>query len=202
MYSSTNTSTNVQGKKKEEKRGEQKAIEVFISGEGRERKREGIYQLYYQSVKKMARAKVISLSRIWYTIIVVLIHLILVYFGIQQCYYNDRLLWPKSFSSARFELLFEKLCLITSLVLLFIFIYPALFHIGNYANDNHQLTINDLKNNKNSLYLNLWKHSFALSSTLHLIMSFLILISTVLIHAKQIMVGLKDSGKYFVIKKD
>jgi hypothetical protein len=169
--------------------------------EKRERdKREGIYQLYYQSVREMARAKLISLSRIWYTIIVVLIHLILVYFGIQQCYYNDRLLWPKSYSSAKFELLFEKLCLIISLLLLFIFIYPALFHIGNYANDNQQLTINDLKTNKNSLYSNLWKHSFALSSTLHLIMSFLILISTILIHAKQIMVGLKDSGKFYQIE--
>ncbi len=145
----------------------------------------------------MARAKLISLSRIWYTIIVVLIHLILVYFGIKQCYFNDRLLWPKSFSSARFELLFEKLCLVTSLLLLFIFIYPALFHIGNYANDNEQITINDLKTNKISLYTNLWKHSFALSSTLHLIMSFLILISTILIHSKQITVGLKDSGKLF-----
>jgi hypothetical protein len=186
-------------KEEEEEKREhkQKAIEVFISGTGEEEKREGIYQLYYQSVKQMARAKLISLSRIWYTIIVVLIHLTLVYFGIQQCYYNDRLLWPKSFSSARFELLFEKLCLVTSLLLLFIFIYPALFHIGNYANDNEQITINDLKTNKISLYTNLWKHSFALSSTLHLIMSFLILISTILIHSKQITVGLKDSGKLF-----
>jgi hypothetical protein len=94
------------------------------------------------------------------------------------------------------ELLIEKLCLLISLVLLFLFLYPALFRIGNYANDNQQLTINDLKQRKISLYSNLWKHSFALSSTLHLIMSFLIIISTVLIHARQMNVGLKDSGNF------
>ena len=148
----------------------------------------------------MAQTKLISLSRIWYTIIVVLIHLILVYFGIKQCYFNDRLLWPKAFSStSKFELLFEKFCLLISLILLFIFIYPALFYIGNYSNDNQQLTINDLRQTKYSLYSNLWKHSFSLSSTLHLIMSFLIIISTVLIHAKQTYVGLKDSGKYLIL---
>jgi len=142
----------------------------------------------------MARAKVISLSRIWYTILVVLIHLILVYFGIKQCYYNDRLLWPKSFSSPKYELLIEKLCLLLSLLLLFIFIYPSLFHIGNYSNDNQQITLDNIKKPKSSLYLNFWQHSFSLSSTLHLIMSFLILISTLLIHSKQIIVGLKDSS--------
>jgi len=53
MYSSTNTSTNVQGKKKEEKRGEQKAIEVFISGEGRERReRAHLNWITSQSKKK------------------------------------------------------------------------------------------------------------------------------------------------------
>ncbi len=145
----------------------------------------------------MVRAKLISLSRIWYTIIVVLIHLILVYFGIKQCYFNDRLLWPKTFSSPKFELLIEKLCLLLSLVLLFIFIYPSLFEIGNYSNDNQQLTLNNLKQTKLSLYSNIWQHSFSLSSTLHLIMSFLIIISTVLIHAKQSIVGLKDSGQFF-----
>jgi len=144
----------------------------------------------------MARAKLISLSRIWYTIIVVLIHLILVYFGIKQCYFNDRLLWPKSFSSPKIELLIEKLCLLLSLLLLFIFIYPALFHIGNYSNDNQQITLDNFKKTKQSLYLNLWRHCFSLSSTLHLIMSFLILISTLLIHSKQIIVGLKDSGNF------
>jgi hypothetical protein len=159
-----------------------------------EREREGISQLYYQSVKKMARTKLISLSRIWYTIIIVLIHLILVYFGIKQCYLNDRLSWPKSSSLPKFELLIEKIFLLISLVLLFIFIYPALFHIGNFSNDHQQLTINDLRQNGLSLYSNLWRHSFALSSTLHLIMSFFIIISTVLIHSKQIIVGLKDSG--------
>jgi len=145
----------------------------------------------------MARTKLISLSRIWYTILVVLIHLILVYFGIKQCYFNDRLLWPKSFPSPKIELLIEKLCLLISLVLLFIFIYPSLFEIGNYSNDNKQLTLNNLKRSNIPLYSNLWKHSFALSSTLHLIMSFLIIISTVLIHAKQIVVGIKDSGNIF-----
>ena len=173
---------------------------MFIRTSERERekgKREGIYQLYYQSVKKMARNKLISLSRLWYTILVVLIHLILVYFGLKQCYWNDRLLWPKSYSSARIELLIEKLCLITSIILLFIFIYPALFPIGNYANDDQQITLEQFKRNKTSVYSTLWKHSFSLSSTLHLIMSFLIVISTVLLHAKQIMVGLKDSGKEF-----
>jgi hypothetical protein len=196
MYSSTNTSINVR-KKTEKSKNER---EVFIRK--REKETRGhIYQLYYQSVKKMARAKLISLSRIWYTIIVVLIHLILVYFGIKQCYFNDRLLWPKSFSSPKFELLIEKLCLLISLILLFIFIYPALFQIGNYSNDNQQLTLENLKKTKISLYLNLWRHSFSLSSTLHLIMSFLILISTVLIHSKQIIVGLKDSGYYYSLNK-
>ena len=149
----------------------------------------------------MARAKFISLSRIWYTIIVIVIHLILIYFGIKYCYFNDQLPWPKSSSSSspKFELLIQKICVLTSLILLFIFIYPALFHIGNLSNDNQQLIIynfnrNDLRKSKRSLCTSLWHHCFSLSSTLHLIMSFLLLISTVLIDAKQIMVGLKDSG--------
>ncbi|CAF3783271.1 unnamed protein product [Rotaria sordida] len=148
----------------------------------------------------MIRTKLISLSRIWYTIIVVIIHLILVYFGIKQCYFNDSLPWPKSsLSSPKFELLIEKICLLTSLVLLFIFIYPALFQIGNLSNDNKQLTINDLNENhtkisKKSLCTSFWNHSFSLSNTLHLTMSFLIIISPLLIDAKQIMVGLKDSA--------
>ncbi|CAF3319670.1 unnamed protein product [Rotaria socialis] len=145
----------------------------------------------------MARTELISLSRIWYTIIVVLIQLILVFFGIKQCYYNDRLPWPISASSPKYELLIQKICLLISLVLLLIFIYPALFKIGNFSNDNEQLTIDALEKNDISLWSNLWRHCFPLSSTLHLIMSFLIIISTVLIHAKQIMVGLKDSGKHF-----
>lgn len=179
-----------------------KTIEVFIRqrqrSEARERqkkKRNGIsYQLYYQSVKKMARAKLISLSRIWYTIIVLLIHLILVYFGIKQCYFNDRLLWPKTSSSPKFELLIEKFCVLFSLILLLIFLYPSLFQIGNYSNDNKQLNRDHMKKFHHSFMSNLWQHSFALSSTLHLIMSFLILISTLLIHGKEIKVGLKDSG--------
>ncbi|UJR10611.1 hypothetical protein I4U23_014808 [Adineta vaga] len=149
----------------------------------------------------MAQAKFISLSRIWYTIIVVLIHLILIYFGIKYCYFNDQLPWPKSslLSSPKFELLIQKICVLTSLILLFLFIYPALFRIGNLANDNQQLTIHDFNRNhlpksKRSLCTSLWHHCFSLSSTLHLIMSFLLLISTVLIDAKQIMVGLKDSA--------
>jgi len=162
------------------------------------KKREGTSQLDYQSVKKrkMVRVKLISLSRLWYTIIVVLIHLILIYFGIKQCYFNDRLLWPKSNSSPKLELIIQKICLLMSLVLLFIFIYPALFKIGNFSNDNQQLTITDLKQSQIDTYSNLWQHCFSLSSTLHLIMSFLIIISTLLIHAKQIMGGLKDSGKF------
>ncbi|CAF0868536.1 unnamed protein product [Rotaria sordida] len=142
----------------------------------------------------MARIELISLSRIWYTIIVVLIHLILVYFGIKQCYFNDRLPWPISSSSPKFELLIQKICLLMSFVLLLIFIYPALFKIGNFSNDKQQLTIDDLKRTEISLCSKLWQHCFSLSSTLHLIMSFLIIISTVLIHAKQIMVGLKNSA--------
>lgn len=113
----------------------------------------------------------------------------------KQCYIHDRLIWPKSSSSARIELFIEKLCLITSIIFLIIFIYPALFPIGNYANDNEQITLDQLKRPRKSFYSILWKHSFALSSSLHLIMSFLILISTVLLYAKQIMFGLKDSGK-------
>ncbi|UJR35227.1 hypothetical protein I4U23_027992 [Adineta vaga] len=142
----------------------------------------------------MARVKLISLSRLWYTIIVVLIHLILIYYGIKQCYFNDRLLWPKSSPSPKFELLIQKICLLTSMILLFVFIYPSLFQIGNYANDHQQLTKIDLKQSNKDIFAQLWQHSFSLSSTLHLIMSFLILISTVLIHAKQIMVGIKDAA--------
>ena len=154
----------------------------------------------YSFSEAMVRAKFISLSRIWYTIFVVIIHLILIYFGIKQCYFNDQLLWPKSSSSSpKIELLIQKICLLTALVLLFIFIYPALFQIGNFSNDNQQLTSKDFNKNhpkklKTSLCASLWHHCFSLSSTLHLMMSFLIIISTVLIDAKQIMVGLKDSG--------
>jgi hypothetical protein len=148
----------------------------------------------------MVRAKFISLSRIWYTIFVVVIHLILFFFGIKQCYFNDQLLWPKSSSSPKIELLVQKICLLTSFILLFIFIYPALFKIGNLSNDNQLLTIKDFNKNhrrktKSSLCTSLWQHCFSLSSTLHLSMSFLIIISTSLIDAKQIMVGLKDSGR-------
>lgn len=201
MYSSLNTGTYVWERKKttgkEKREREQKREKCSLERERKKERRGHIYQLYYQSVKKMARAKLLSLSRIWYTIIVVLIHLILVYFGIKQCYYNDRLFWPKTISSSKIELLIEKFCLLISLLLLFIFIYPSLFHIGNYSNDNQKITLNHFEETKNlSLYSKLWKYSFALSSTLHLIMSFLIIISTVLIHAKQITIGLKDSGEF------
>lgn len=146
----------------------------------------------------MARSQLISLSRLWYTLGVLSIQLILVYFGIKQCYANDRLPWPKS-SSPKVELFIQKICLLTSLVLLGVFIYPSLFRIRNLANDEQQLTINDFppqarKQSKSSLCSSLWHHCFALSSTLHLIISFLIVISTVLIDGKQMMVGLKDSG--------
>jgi len=179
-----------------------KARKTFIR---EKRKKNGhiamVLSVRYSFSEAMVRAKFISLSRLWYTIIVVIIHLILLYFGIKQCYFNDRLLWPKSSSSSspKIELLIQKICLLISLVLLFIFIYPALFQIGNLSNDNQQLTIKDfnknhLKKHKTSLCTSLWHHCFSLSSTLHLVMSFLIIISTVLIDAKQIMVGLKDSG--------
>lgn len=147
----------------------------------------------------MARTKLISLSRLWYTILIVIIHLILVYFGIKQCYFHERFNWPKAFSSLRFELFLEKFSLFISMILLLIFIYPALFHIGNYANDNKQLTIHHLRQSKCSLYRTLWEHSFSLSSNLHLIMSFLILISSMLIRAKQFYLGLKDSGRFSII---
>ncbi|CAF3205773.1 unnamed protein product [Rotaria socialis] len=146
----------------------------------------------------MVRAKFISLSRIWYAIIIVIIHLTLVYFGIKQCYFNDSLPWPKSTSlSPKFELLIQKICLLTSLVLLFLFIYPALFKIGNLSNDNQQLKINHfdetrIGKSKKSICISFWNHFFSLSSTLHLTMSFLIIISSLLIDAKQIMVGLKN----------
>lgn len=158
-----------------------------------------VLSVSYSLIEAMVRAKLISLSRLWYTIIVLLIQIVLIYFGIKQCYFNDRLLWPKSFSSSsspKIELLIQKISLLTALILLFIFIFPALFHIGNYSNDHRQITIKDLKKKqtKSSLCASLWHHCFSLSSTLHLTMSFLIIISTVLIDAKQIMVGLKDSG--------
>ena len=168
-----------------------------------EEKRSGhivvLLSVSYTFNQEMVRTKFISLSRIWYTICVVIIHLTLVYFGIKQCYFNDRLPWPRSSSSAKFELMIQKICLLTSLVLLFIFVYPSLFRIGNLANDEQQLTINELSKSANrkskaSLCTSLWHHCFALSSSLHLVMSFLIIISTALIDAKQIMVGLKDSG--------
>ena len=160
-----------------------------------------ISQLFCFLRQAMVRAKFISLSRIWYTILIVIVHLILLVFGMKQYLFNDRLIWPKSSSSSpMIELLVQKICLITSSVLLVMFIYPALFQIGNLPNDHHQLTIRDLtktpgKKAKISLCLSLWHHCFSLSSTLHLLMSFLLIISTVLIDAKQILVGLKDSGR-------
>ena len=149
----------------------------------------------------MVRAKFISLSRIWYTIFIVAIQLILLYFGMKQYFFNDRLIWPKSSSSTpTMELLVQRICLIASFIVLLIFIYPALFQIGNLSNDHRQLTIKDFsqisgKKAKISLCRSLWHHCFSLSSTLHLLMSFLLAISTTLIDAKQILVGLKDSGK-------
>ncbi len=198
MHLFISTSANIQEKERERA----KARKTFIR---EKRKKNGhitmVLSVSYSFSEAMVRAKFISLSRLWYTIIVVIIHLILVYFGIKQCYFNDRLLWPKSSlsSSPKIELLIQKICLLISLILLFIFIYPALFKIGNLSNDNQQLTTKDfnknyLKKSKTSLCTSLWHHCFSLSSTLHLVMSFLIIISTVLIDAKQIMVGLKDSG--------
>ena len=176
---------------------------IHLEGEKREDIRIYTYQLYHQSVSKMARTKLISLSRLWYTLIIVFIHIILVYFGIKQCYFHERLIWPKTFALLKFELFFEKFCLIISLILLIVFIYPALFQIGNYANDNKQITSQHLKAKHFSFYPILWKYSFSLSSTLHLIMSFLILISTMLIHAKQFYAGAKDSGSrdFVIIQK-
>jgi len=200
MYLSRSTSTDIY-EGKNEKRNRAKREKCSL--ERKERKAvisQWCYQLSYSFSEDMVHAKFISLSRIWYTIIVLIIHLILVYFGIKQCYFNDQLPWPRSSSSSpKFELLIQKICLLTSLVLLFIFLYPALFKIGNLSNDNQQLTIHDLnkkhlKKSRTSLCSSLWHHCFSLSSTLHLTMSFLIIISTVLIDAKQIMVGLKDSG--------
>jgi hypothetical protein len=191
------------------KKKESKSKNVFIR-EKREKSADisMVLSIGYSFSEAMVRAKFISLSRIWYTIIVVIIHLILLYFGIKQCYFNDRLLWPKSSSSSppKIELLIQKICLLTSLILLFIFIYPSLFQIGNLSNDHQQLTIKDLNKNhitkpKTSLCTSLWHHSFSLSSTLHLLMSFLIIISTVLIDAKQIMVGLKDSGRNSFLRR-
>jgi hypothetical protein len=196
MYLFLCTSANIWEKRRRRRR-KQKRGKCSLD---RKKRRAGISELYYQLSESMVRAKFISLPRIWYTIIVVIIHLILIYFGIKQCYFNDRLIWPKTSSSPKFELLIQKICLLTSLVLLFIFIYPALFKIGNLSNDNQSLTFNDLNKNyfkksKTSLCTSLWHHCFSLSSTLHLIMSFLIIISTALIDAKQIMVGLKESGR-------
>ena len=157
---------------------------------------EGTSQFHYQSVGgEMARPKLISLSRVWYTMIVVLIHLILVYYGIKQCYFNDHLPWPRSSSSPHVELLIQKLCLLSSAVLLILFIYPALFRIGNFSNDQQHLTIDEIKDTKLSICFHVWHHCFSLSSTLHLAMSFLILLSTVLIHARQVTSGTKDLGK-------
>lgn len=148
----------------------------------------------------MAQTKFISLSRLWYTIFVVLIQFILIFFGIKQCYTNDSLPWPKSLSSPRIELFIQKICLLTSLVLLIVFIYPALFRIRNFANDQEQLTLDYFHRKssnrwKRSLCATLWHHGFALSSLLHLLMSFLIIISSLLIDAKQIIAGFKDSGR-------
>ena len=184
--------------------GRKRAIarEVFIRGEEEEEKNDGhiaiVLSVSWILWKAMARSQLISLSRLWYTLGVLSIQLVLVYFGIKQCYANDRLPWPKS-SPPKVELFIQKICLLTSLVLLGIFIYPSLFRIRNLANDEQQLTINDFppqarKQSKSSLCTSLWHHCFALSSTLHLIISFLIVISTVLIDGKQMMVGLKDSG--------
>ena len=193
---------------KERRRREHKREKCSL---GRKKAKSGhirtVLSVSYSFSEDMVRAKFISLSRIWYTIIVIIIHLILVYFGIKQCYFNDRLPWPKSssLSPPTFELLIQKICLLSSVILLFIFIYPALFQIGNFSNDNQQLTMNDLNKNhltksKKSLSTSLWHHCFSLSSTLHLSMSFLIIISNVLIDAKQIMIGLKDSGRDCFIK--
>lgn len=198
MHSFMNTSTNKWEKRHQKKA---KARKVFIR---EKREKSGhmviVLSVSYLFIEEMVRAKFISLSRIWYTVVVVLVHLILVYFGIKQCYFNDSLPWPKtSTSSPKLELLIQKICLLSSLVLLFVFIYPALFKIGNLSNDNQQLKINDMhknhmKKSKTSLFRSFWNNCFSLSSTLHLTMSFLIIISTALIDAKQIMVGLKDSG--------
>ena len=176
--------------RREEKReGEKCSLEWEVGNEGTS-------QFHYQSVGgEMARPKLISLSRVWYTLIVVLIHLILVYYGIKQCYFNDHLPWPTSAPSPQLELLIQKLCLLSSAVLLVLFIYPALFRIGNFSNDHQHLTINEIKDTKLSICFHLWHHCFSLSSTLHLAMSFLILLSTVLIHARQVTTGSKDLGK-------
>lgn len=152
----------------------------------------------------MARAQFLSLSRLWYTLFIVLIQLVLIYFGIKLCYINDRVPWPKSMAPPKFELFFQKISLLTALFLLIIFIYPSLFRINNFANDQKTLKVEHHQNEstkkpRSSLCSTVWQHCFALSSSLHLIMSYLIVISTVLIDAKQILVGIKDSSKFILI---
>ena len=149
----------------------------------------------------MAQTKFLSLSRLWYTIFVVSIHFILLYFSIKLCYINDRLPWSKPLP--KIELFFQKISLLTSIVLLLIFIYPSLFRIRNFANDEQTLTIEDFeKKSRHSFCSSLWRHCFSLSSTLHLTMSFLIVISPILIDAKQISIGLKDSSKSEEIERN
>ena len=131
----------------------------------------------------MARPKLISLSRLWYTLLVVGIHLILLYFGFKQLDFHDRL------SSLKWESMVQRTCLVLSSVLLVLFIYPSLFHIGNFSNDDRQLTLKDLKSGESASLKDLWHHWFSLSASLHLIMSFFILISPLLIQSKQMLIS-------------
>lgn len=131
----------------------------------------------------MARPKLISLSRLWYTLLVVGIHLILLYFGFKQLDFHDRL------SSLKWESVVQRACLLLSSILLVIFIYPSLFHIGNFSNDDRQLTLKDLKPGESPSLKDLWHHWCSLSGSLHLMMSFFILISPLLIQSKKMLIS-------------
>ena len=143
----------------------------------------------------MAWPKFISLSRLWYTLIVVLIHLILVYVGLKQHYFYANLARSSS-SPIKYELLIQKVFLIVSIIILPLFTYPALFRVGNFANDNRSLTMVDLRKRKLTSVKDFWHHSYSFSSSLHLFMSFLVLVSPMLVQSKQITMIFKDTGNF------
>ena len=171
---------------------------VFIGRKRREEKRRSdtsslsvlSVSFGYERQLLMAQMKFISLSRLWYTFLVVTVQTILIVNG-----FRENFPWPKTFSSTQIDLILQKLSLVSCSVLLVVFIYPSLFRIENFANDQRQLTFEHLENkSKRSFCSNLWQNCFALSSFLHLLMSFLLIISDLLIDGRRILAGSKDSG--------
>ncbi|CAF1161490.1 unnamed protein product [Didymodactylos carnosus] len=158
----------------------------------------------------------LHLWRLWYAIITTIIHILLIYANTEKTLYYERVQWQTNppYIIPKIELFLQKLFLLISTLVLIAFVYPGLFAVNNNANDGVKLTINGLiktissktklltDNSSISLAFILWKHCFSISGTLHLLMSWSILFSSIPIEAKQILIGFREPGNAWLTDFD